>query len=237
MTPLIDPVVSGTAQSATISTVVLAAAPGLVADDQFNRYYIVITNGNAVGQVREIVDSVLASDTVTVFPAFDMLPAGTPTYSIYQVLRHERYLGLSSASDVAELTLGTNEMGVAQWYEGLNITILDGDAQGETRKIVSYSAVRVASVNKAWDTTPTAASRYSIEGHLYFPMSEYGLIAFPTDNLIVGYDLGDIGMGHSRTIATASFPFGPFDDFRQISTLEVASDGSQRQLTLERWED
>lgn len=72
---------TGTAQSATATTIVLRAALA-VADDVFNGMVIRITAGTGVGQRRMITDYVGATDTATINKAWDTNPDATSAYSI-----------------------------------------------------------------------------------------------------------------------------------------------------------
>jgi hypothetical protein len=73
--------VTGTAQSGTATTIVLAAALA-AADDAFNGCVIRITGGAGSGQRRLITDYTGASDTATINKAWDTNPDNTSTYSI-----------------------------------------------------------------------------------------------------------------------------------------------------------
>jgi len=72
---------SGTAQSATATTIVLAAAE-VVPNDTYNGCRILITGGTGIGQSRYISDWVLATDTATVSRAWTTNPDATSTYEI-----------------------------------------------------------------------------------------------------------------------------------------------------------
>tara|TARA_R110000850_G_scaffold249168_2_gene374101 strand:+ start:440 stop:1270 length:831 start_codon:yes stop_codon:yes gene_type:complete len=75
-------IASGTAQSATGTTLVLASATSF-ADDLVIGATVVITGGSAgVGQSRTIVDWVNTTDTATV-DAWTVTPTGTITYTVF----------------------------------------------------------------------------------------------------------------------------------------------------------
>lgn len=71
----------GTAQSATSTTLVLAAASAF-ADDELNGCTALITGGTGAGQIRKITDYVSSSDTATV-DTWTTTPSGTITYVIF----------------------------------------------------------------------------------------------------------------------------------------------------------
>lgn len=75
-------VASGTAQSATGTTLVLASASAF-ANDELNGAVVVITGGSTgVGQSRVITDYVLSTDTATV-DTWTTTPTGTITYVVF----------------------------------------------------------------------------------------------------------------------------------------------------------
>lgn len=74
---------TGTAQSGTSTTVVLAASSAF-ADDVLNYNRIKITGGTGAGQSRLITDYVGASDTATVSPAWAVNPSSDSTYEVVE---------------------------------------------------------------------------------------------------------------------------------------------------------
>ena len=79
---MVDAVVltSGTVQSGTSTTLVLAAAEAY-GNDALNGKVVEITKGKGVGQVRTITDYVGATDTATV-AAWTVIPDLTSTYKV-----------------------------------------------------------------------------------------------------------------------------------------------------------
>lgn len=76
-------VTTGTAQSGTSSTIVLAAAEAL-GDDVVNGGTLVILSGTGAGQSRIITDYVTATDTATVDPNWGTNPDSTSVYAIFR---------------------------------------------------------------------------------------------------------------------------------------------------------
>ena len=72
---------SGTAQSATTSTLVLASG-AVTADDIMNGEVVFIIDGTGAGQARVITDSVASTDTITVLTNWTTTPDSTSIYSI-----------------------------------------------------------------------------------------------------------------------------------------------------------
>jgi hypothetical protein len=74
-------VTAGTAQSATSTTLVLAASSSF-ADDELNGAVVVITGGTGVGQSRVITNYTGSTDTAEV-DAWTTTPSGTITYCVF----------------------------------------------------------------------------------------------------------------------------------------------------------
>jgi len=74
-------ITAGTAQSATSTTLVLAASTGF-ANDELLGATIVITGGTGIGQSRTITDYVASTDTATV-DTWTTTPSGTITYTVF----------------------------------------------------------------------------------------------------------------------------------------------------------
>ena len=72
---------TGTAQSGTATTLVMASATSQ-ADDFYNGMTITITAGTGEGQVRVVDDFTGASDTITVDEAWTTIPDATSVYAI-----------------------------------------------------------------------------------------------------------------------------------------------------------
>lgn len=79
--PLFGVITSGTLQSATSSTAVLASATSL-ADDLVNNSQLEITGGTGAGQQRAVTDWVSSTDTATVSPDWTTTPDNTSTYEL-----------------------------------------------------------------------------------------------------------------------------------------------------------
>ena len=74
---------SGTAQSGTASTIVLAAASSF-ADDELNWNVVNITSGTGAGQSRMISDYTGSTDTATVTPDWTTNPTSSSVYEVVQ---------------------------------------------------------------------------------------------------------------------------------------------------------
>lgn len=87
--------ITGTAQSATGTTLVLASASAF-ADDELNGGIIEITGGQGAGQFRQIDDYVGSTDTATV-ATWTTTPNSTSTYRITPLIVLQTSAGISSA--------------------------------------------------------------------------------------------------------------------------------------------
>lgn len=117
----LTPLASGTAQSGTASTVVLASA-STFANDELNGNTIKITSGTGAGQARVITDYVGATDTATVTPNWTTNPSSDSVYEVVDgSINVTAWLGaaasaLETAADV--WTSGTRTLTVADWNVG-----------------------------------------------------------------------------------------------------------------------
>lgn len=98
---------SGTAQSGTASTIVLAAASAF-ANDELLGDVIQIASGTGAGQSRVIIDYVSSSDTATVTPDWTTTPGAA---SVYQVVPGSTNITAvaGSAASVSTAGVGTTE--------------------------------------------------------------------------------------------------------------------------------
>ena len=72
---------TGTAQSGTANTIVLASAETYT-DNELVSASITLTGGTGAGQTRTITANVESTDTATVYPPWGTTPDGTTTYSV-----------------------------------------------------------------------------------------------------------------------------------------------------------
>lgn len=148
-------IVTGTAQSGTVSTIVLAAAVA-VADDFFNGTTIRITSGRGAGQIRLITDYVADTKTATLDSNWAITPNST---SVYQIAAFIRLAAGASSTD-----------GI---YAGMSVKITEGTALNATRSIVDYyGTYKTAVIAGDWSTAPDATSVYALLSAMnYDPVS------------------------------------------------------------------
>ena len=135
---------SGTAQSATSTTLVLAAAAAF-ADDELIGNLIKITGGTGAGQSRQITDNVNSTDTVTVDRAWTTTPDNTSTYEIVEGVLPETFADALLLRDVdnveasaAEHTLTTVVLAMLEMsISGTTMTIkrTDGSTTHVTKTV------------------------------------------------------------------------------------------------------
>lgn len=154
--------ISGVAAAAASQTLTLDS--NAVATD---RYYegadIEIVRGTGLGQSRQIV-RYTSSRVATVDRAWATTPS---TDSVYKVTPSDRpRLGLHSGTAAAgastTITLQSDAVATADYYNGRPIEIVAGTGIGQVRTIKDYTTGRVATVDRAWSTNPDTTSIYVI---------------------------------------------------------------------------
>jgi len=103
---LLDGETTGTAQSGTLNTVVLAAAEDITEADAIGRY-LLMTSGTSKGQYREIISYDTATVTATVHRNFDT--GKTPVSGDTYLVVHARYpldeVGIEEIDELTEPTI------------------------------------------------------------------------------------------------------------------------------------
>ncbi len=165
-------VASGTAQSATATTLVLAAASAF-ADDELNGAVVVITGGTGVGQSRVITDYDSATDTATV-DAWTTTPSGTITYVVFAAapasatslpaVNLTQIAGSAVATGTAQL--GVNVVSVAN--DAITAAAMAADVATELQSglataatvnsLTAYVSPGISSIYSALPSAPSVAS-------------------------------------------------------------------------------
>lgn len=102
-----------------------------------------------------------------------LVPLPSTSESNVLQLKYERRpvplgFGTAAAGAASTITLASSPTvgstsGLDDYYNGSEIEIVSGTGAGQVRRISDYvGSTRVATVDTAWDTTPTAASVYSL---------------------------------------------------------------------------
>lgn len=236
----IEPAVTGTATAGGASTITLAAA-AFAANDEPNQRWIVITAGTGAGQApRRIIDFVVGTLVATVEPAWGTNPDATSVYAIFEALTSDPFDGLAQAGAAQTITLGDRESTKDDYYTGLMIETMSGTggppAPKQVRRIIDYvGSTRVATVNAPWGTNPDAATRYRVQGHLYFPVGHLEAYCEGGQVLRVAYQPGAIARGQYSLTSKVEHA----DSYGDIHYMEVVVDagGGADVLTVYRAEN
>jgi hypothetical protein len=157
-------ILNGTAQSNADKNIIILAASGPSAvDDFYNGNLVAIQSGTGQGQSRLIVDYTGGSKTATVDRAWETAPTSD---SVYRVFPFSGILladtGIAAASGASTITLAASAPAVADAFIGHTFYISGGTGVGQARIITGYTAGRVATVSPAWTTALGADSIYKI---------------------------------------------------------------------------
>ena len=151
---------SGTAQSATSTTITLKATSSAT-DDIYNGMSIEITGGPGVGQIRRIEDYVGSTKVATVESAWTVTPNGTSTYEVtsWSVNSVNQYINVQpqGRARIVRYVSATVVEAVTE-YPFFNTTAIEPG-----RWEFEHGYVDVWSSTKGWPRTVTFH-----EGRLYF---------------------------------------------------------------------
>lgn len=237
-------VVTGTAQVSTASTLTLAVADPAVANDEYNQMLAVITfhgtGGPPIGQRAIVTDFANATKIATIFcldtadGKWGAVPQADTTYAIYAVLRSYPFIGLSQGGNVNAIILQDKESSKDGFYVGLDLDILDGPgaAVGHKFPIVKYTgATRTAYTLGTLLATPTAATRYRIQGHLYHPVTALKVTLSGGGNL--KYSPNPAGLTQGAEHLSPSIDE---TELGNIGYLELAAEGAGQSVMIWRSE-
>lgn len=94
----------------------------------------------------------------------------------YQPYHSDLVASTAAAATSTTITLASDAVAEADYYDELLITITGGTGSGQTRRISGYTAARVATVSTAWTTTPDTTSTYAL--HTSIPESGYNWLVY-----------------------------------------------------------
>lgn len=139
---------------------------------------------------------IAGSGTAGVAPAWGPLLRGC---GFSQTLTASAVTGTATTGAASSITLAagaTDDM-----YVGATITITGGTGSGQSRVVTNYAASsKVATVHKAWVTTPDATSTYSISAN-----AAYTPVSTGFESLTIYYNVN--GVRHKLTGAKGSVSF------------------------------
>jgi hypothetical protein len=156
-------VTDGTAQAGSINTITLAAGESAV-DEQFFDQLIYIEDGTGVGQSHHILKYVGATKVATIDGNWVIAPDATSDYIIYNFSAHEwADAGVLVAATSTTVTLNGGASTVDDYYRDMLVYMASGTGSGQAMRIKSYvGATKVATLARAWGTTPDATTGYIV---------------------------------------------------------------------------
>ena len=177
-------VTAGTAQSATSTTLVLAASSAF-ADDELNGAVVVITGGTGVGQSRVITNYTGSTDTAEV-DAWTTTPSGTITYVVFAAspasatslpaVNLTQIAGSAVSTSTAQL--GVNVVSVTA--DAIDAAAIKADAGTEIGTAVWATTART--LTAATNITSTGGTTVPQTGDSYAIVNgDHGLVSIQDD--------------------------------------------------------
>ena len=159
-----DPtIIEGTAQGAGANgnQIILEGTSSAV-DGAYDPAGIWLTTGTGAGQCRNILEYEGSTKTATVDRTWKVNPDGTTGYRvIFDPGREHVNEGLAQAGTSTSITLNTSASSADDAYCDQQIFIRSGLGEDQVRIVTDYDGTtKIATVDKAWDTTPDATSAY-----------------------------------------------------------------------------
>lgn len=192
----------GIAQAgSTTSTLILAAAESST-DNIYAGATVRIADGAGVDQISIITAYDGTAKIATVSPTWTTTPDATSVYSIFGES------GEATSYQGTAISLGSNLLhaGEAGAYAGLYLEITGCDtvpaAIGQVRRIASFSATNVATLNGAFAIQPRGAVRYLLHGGWVSEYVNVGDATFVMSQIIVTGDQS--GCRHSISSMTGT---------------------------------
>lgn len=154
---------AGVAQAGGNNTITLASTASST-DHYYAGALIEIVTGAGSGQINQIASYTGSTRVARVFRNWTTNPDST---SVYRVIPNTNLLpphfGTAQAGASTSITLQTNAASTDDYYNRSEIRILSGTGAGQVRTITDYTgSSRVATVDRAWTTTPDSTSVYAL---------------------------------------------------------------------------
>jgi hypothetical protein len=160
---------SGVAQSGSSNTIQLDTGANAT-DGFYNHARVVISSGTGSEQERIIVNYTGSTKTAKVAPPWVTNPDSTSAFEVEPATVHSETdgrtvkVGLAAAATSTTITLDSDASTTDDYYNEQVIHIDAGTGAGESRVITDYvGSTKVATVSRAWFTTPDTTSEYIIE--------------------------------------------------------------------------
>lgn len=151
--------------------------------------------------------------------------------------------GTATAGTDTTVTLAAPAVAEANRYVGWIVEVVAGTGIGQRRKIMAYTAGRVATVHKDWDVVPDATSEYRLAKNFYLYRSAASAVdkehiaLSPVENIMAVMRVTDMDTGAvlPRADRTSSFEDSVmtigipslFQDWDDGLYFDVAVDGSR----------
>ncbi len=156
----------GTASAGSATTITLTGA--VATDSYYNHQMVQILSGAGAGQVRVIVAYVGSSKIATVGRAWATNPDNTSVFAVKGIETTPAWNLLAGTLSAATSTTATLVGGIAtdNYYNGALLVIVAGTGQRQARMIKGYvGSTTVATVDRAWATTPDNTSVFVVYGN------------------------------------------------------------------------
>ena len=148
-----------TAQADGTTTTIVLAADESSDDDFFNGAYLELTAGTDSGDIVQIVDYNGTTKVATVSPNFTSGPSGDSVYTIYGIS------GIAQGGAASTVTLPSTASATDSIFVGAYVRLQAGPGERQQRRITAYNGTsKVATVEPAWDDSPTSSTTYSVFG-------------------------------------------------------------------------
>jgi len=218
----VQPIVEGTADAGGASTLDLETLAGSTpgTDDVLNRHVAVIVAGAGLIGERRLITAfdVAAGDRITVDRPWTTLTDATTQYKIFLALTGDPFIGTAQGGSAAAKTLqlADSEPNVDDFFSGLKVEIVEGPGNGESALIENYAGgSRTCILSRGLSVNPTVATKYVIQGHLYFPCNR----------LLIQADTGNVRVSTTHSgLAWGVYNDGPSvneNDFSDFSYVEL----------------
>ncbi len=169
---------SGTAQAGGGNQITLDAGASAT-NDLYKGLVVLLTGGTGAGQARTIITYGGATKVCTVDRNWITNPGATSTFTLLAADNPSLTAALAVTAAVSKVVIlsGTAQTGSTantiklsstasstnNLYNGDLVTITGGTGLGQTRTIISYvGSTKVATLDKAWNTTPDNTSTFDI---------------------------------------------------------------------------
>lgn len=172
-------------------------------DDTYDPSLIVIESGPGVGQSRNVIEYDGTTKTATVDRDWRVAIEATSGFIILaDAGRDNVNEGLVAAATSTTVTLNANAIATNNMYNGQGVFIRSGTGQDQIRTVISYvGSTRIATLDRAWDTTPDTTSGYVMKPQSFVNLTAGTISSLLTTQMTESYAAN----GVAPTLAQATF--------------------------------